>query len=177
MQAIITARYTTGVASLLMLSCAVVMLSVACGCRFRCCCASWPDDATERTFMILAGLLAVGGLIGLAGASNFSSEYEAVTKDYARYWSGQDGVDGDDYYTWRWDTDMEADEVVSCHWGCAFSILSGLFSILVAGVTLYLGKLRPLQQDPHDDKPLLAAGETENGPPALAPIVSKENTV
>ena len=26
-------------------------------------------------------------------------------------------------------------------------------------------------------KPLLAAGETENGPPALAPIVSKESTV
>ena len=36
---------------------------------------------------------------------------------------------------------------------------------------------RPLQQDPPDDKPLLAAGETENGPPALAPIVSKENSV
>ena len=176
-QAIVTARYTTGVSSLLMLSCAVVMLSVACGCRFRCCCNSWPDDATERTFMILAGLLSVGGLIGLAGASNFSSEYDAVTKDRARFWSGRDGVDGDDYYSRRWDTDMEADEVVSCHWGCAFSILSGLFSILVAGATLYLGKLRPLQQDPPDDKPLLAAGETENGPPALAPIVSKESTV
>ena len=127
--------------------------------------------------MILAGLLAVGGLIGLAGASNFSSEYDAVTKDRARFWSGRDGVDGDDYYSRRWDTDMEADEVVSCHWGCAFSILSGLFSILVAGATLYLGKLRPLQQDPQDDKPLLAAGETETGPPALAPIVSKESTV
>ena len=176
-QAIITARYTTGFASLLMLSCAVIMLSVACGCRFRCCCDSWPDDATERTFMILAGLLSVGGLIGLAGASNFSSEHSAVTEDWERYWSGRDGVDGDDYYSRRWDTDMEADEVVSCHWGCAFSILSGLFSILVAGATLYLGKLRPLQQDPQDDKPLLAAGETENGPPALAPIVSKENTV
>ena len=72
---------------------------------------------------------------------------------------------------------MEVDEYVSCHWGCAFSILSGLFSILVAGATLYLGKLRPLQQDPQDDKPLLAAGETETGPPALAPIVSKESTV
>ena len=172
-QAIITARYTTGFASLLMLSCAVVMLSVACGCRFRCCCASWPDDATERTFMILAGLLSVGGLIGLAGASNFSSEYDAGVQDWARYWSDRDGVI-DDY---RWDNDMEVDEYVSCHWGCAFSILSGLFSILVAVVTLCLGKLRPLQQDPQDDKPLLAAGETENGPPALAPIVSKENTV
>ena len=176
-QAIITARYTTGVASLLMLSCSVIMLSVACGCRFRCCCASWPDDATERTFMILAGLLSVGGLIGLAGASNFSSEYDAGVQDWARFWSGRDGVDGDDYYDRRWDNDMEVDEYVSCHWGCAFSILSGLFSILVAGATLYLGKLRPLQQDPQDDKPLLAAGETETGPPALAPIVSKESTV
>ena len=27
--------------------------------------------------MILAGLLSVGGIIGLAGASNFSSEYDA----------------------------------------------------------------------------------------------------
>ena len=72
---------------------------------------------------------------------------------------------------------MEVDEYVSCHWGCVFSILSGLFSILVAGATLCLGKLRPLQQDSQDDKPLLAAGETENGPPALAPIVSKESTV
>ena len=123
--------------------------------------------------MILAGLLSVGGLIGLAGASNFSSEYDAGVQDWARFWSGQDGVI-DDY---RWDSDMEVDEYVSCHWGCAFSILSGLFSILVAGATLYLGKLRPLQQDPQDDKPLLAAGETETGPPALAPIVSKESTV
>ena len=127
--------------------------------------------------MILAGLLSVGGLIGLAGASNFSSEHSAVTKDWERYWDGADGVSGDDYYARRWDHDMKVDEVVSCHWGCAFSILSGLFSILVAGATLYLGKLRPLQQDPQDDKPLLAAGETENGPPALAPIVSKESTV
>ena len=123
--------------------------------------------------MILAGLLAVGGLIGLAGASNFRSEYDAGVQDWARFWSGRDGVI-DDY---RWDNDMEVDEYVSCHLGCAFSILSGLFSILVAVVTLCLGKLRPLQQDPQDDKPLLAAGETENGPPALAPIVSKEITV
>ena len=127
--------------------------------------------------MILAGLLAVGGLIGLAGAANFSSGHSAATEDWERYWDGADGVSGDDYHAVRWDNDLEVDEYVSCHWGCAFSILSGLFSILVAVVTLCLGKLRPLQQDPQDDKPLLAAGETENGPPALAPIVSKESTV
>ena len=197
MQAIITARYTTGVASLLMLSCAVIMFSIACGCRFHCCCASCPNDATERTFVGLAGLLAVGGLIGLTGASNFSSEYYAVTKDLARFYDGhnisrrhipstgyvsQDGVSGDDYYVRRWDTDLEVDEVVSCHWGCAFSILSGICSILVAGVTLCLGNLRPLQQDPLDDKPLLAAGETDDAQPVrrtthdgpLAPITLGE---
>ena len=182
MQAIITARYTTGVASLLMLLCAIIMFSVACGCRFHCCCASCPNDATERTFVGLAGLLAVGGLIGVAGAANFSSEYAAVTKDLARFWDGQDGVYADDWGgpdRWGgWDTDLDAEEVVSCHWGCAFSILSGIFSILVAGVTLCLGYLRPLQQNPLDEKPLLAAGETDDAQPVrrtthdgpLAPI-------
>ena len=37
-QAAIIARYTTGIACLLMAPCALLMLLVACGCRFRCCC-------------------------------------------------------------------------------------------------------------------------------------------
>ena len=136
--------------------------------------------------MGLAGLLAVGGLIGLTGAANFSSEYAAATKDYARFWSGRDNTTvalfDDDYYAGRRDNDLDAEEVVSCHWGCAFSILSGIFSILVAGVTLCLGSLRPLQQDPLDDKPLLAAGQTDDAQPVrrtthdgpLAPITLGE---
>lgn len=147
-QAAITARYTTGIACLLMAPCALLMLLVACGCRFRCCCPGCPDDATPRIFMTLAVILAVGGLIAIGGAANFSDQYLKGIESWEKHTEKGDDWRDDEYgRTWSGGQDRDVDmESVSCHWGCAFSILSGLFSLLVGVATVCLGMLRPVKQ-------------------------------
>ena len=133
MYAAIVARYTTAAAVLLMLPCAIFMLAVACGCRIKCCCdcCGGPADSTPRLFMVTAGFLMGGGIIGLGGAAFFSDQYVKALDKLEK--EDGDFVKIDVEYT-------------SCHWGCAFAVLSGVLAVVVGTITIVLGVCRPVNK-------------------------------
>ena len=129
----IVARYTTAAAVLLMLPCAIFMLAVACGCRIKCCCdcCGGPADSTPRLFMVTAGFLMAGGIIGLGGAAFFSDQYVKAL----------DKLEKEDGDLVKMDV-----EYTSCHWGCAFAVLSGVLAVVVGTITIVLGVCRPVNK-------------------------------